>query len=56
MAVPQPRGRSGPQPAGAGPVSAVIVEDLVKRYGEFTAVEQVSFTAPSGQVTAVLGP
>jgi len=37
-------------------VSAVIVEDLVKRYGEFTAVEQVSFTAPSGQVTAVLGP
>ena len=37
-------------------MSVVIVEDLVKRYGEFTAVEQVSFTAPSGQVTAVLGP
>jgi ABC-2 type transport system ATP-binding protein len=37
-------------------VSAVAVEGLVKRYGDFTAVEQVSFTAPSGQVTAVLGP
>jgi ABC-2 type transport system ATP-binding protein len=37
-------------------VSAIVVEDLVKRYGAFTAVEGVSFTAPSGQVTALLGP
>jgi ABC-2 type transport system ATP-binding protein len=37
-------------------VSAIVVEDLVKRYGVFTAVEGVSFTAPGGQVTALLGP
>jgi ABC-2 type transport system ATP-binding protein len=37
-------------------VSAIVVEDLVKRYGAFTAVEGVSFTAPGGQVTALLGP
>lgn len=39
------------------PVSAaVVVEDLVVRYGDFTAVDGVSFTAEPGQVTAVLGP
>ena len=37
-------------------MSAIVVQDLVKRYGGFTAVEEVSFTAPAGQVTALLGP
>ena len=37
-------------------MSAIIVEDLVKRYGRFTAVEDVSFEVASGQVTALLGP
>ena len=37
-------------------MSAIVVEDLVKRYGGFTAVEDVSFTATAGQVTALLGP
>ena len=37
-------------------MSAIVVEDLVKRYGGFTAVEDVSFTAAGGEVTAVLGP
>jgi len=37
-------------------VSAIVVEDLVKRYGRFTAVEDVSFTAAPGEVTALLGP
>ena len=35
---------------------AVEVEDLVIRYGELVAVDQVSFGAPIGGVTAVLGP
>lgn len=35
---------------------AVEVADLVKRYRERTVVDGVSFTAVSGQVTAVLGP
>ncbi len=37
-------------------MNAVVVENLVKRYGSFTAVESVSFTAAAGQVTALLGP
>ncbi|MFW5419294.1 ABC transporter ATP-binding protein [Nocardiopsis sp. CNT-189] len=35
---------------------AVEVTDLVKRYGETTAVAGLSFTAPAGAVTALLGP
>jgi len=34
----------------------VEVRDLVKRYGDLTAVDRISFTAPSGSVTAILGP
>ena len=37
-------------------MSAIIVKDLVKRYGRFTAVRDVSFEVASGQVTALLGP
>jgi sodium transport system ATP-binding protein len=34
----------------------IRVESLVKRFGEVTAVDGVSFTAPAGAVTALLGP
>ena len=34
----------------------LIVENLTKRFGEFAAVEGVSFTVPAGQLVAVLGP
>jgi ABC-2 type transport system ATP-binding protein len=37
-------------------MSAVLVEDLVKRYGGFTAVQDISFEVAPGQVTALLGP
>ena len=37
-------------------MTAIVVEDLVKRYGGFTAVQDVSFTAAAGEVTALLGP
>ena len=37
-------------------MSAVTVSGLVKRFGAYTAVDGVSFGAPSGQVTALLGP
>ena len=37
-------------------MSAIIVKDLVKRYGRFTAVRDISFEVASGQVTALLGP
>ncbi len=36
--------------------AAVVVEDLVVRYGDFVAVDHVSFSAAPGEVTAVLGP
>jgi ABC-2 type transport system ATP-binding protein len=37
-------------------MTAIVVKDLVKRYGRFTAVQDVSFEVASGQVTALLGP
>ena len=37
-------------------MSAIIVKDLLKRYGRFTAVRDVSFEVAAGQVTAMLGP
>lgn len=36
--------------------AAVVVEDLVIRYGQLTAVDGVSFSAQAGEVTVVLGP
>jgi ABC-2 type transport system ATP-binding protein len=38
------------------PSDAVVVEDLVVSYGSVRAVDGLSFTVPTGQVTAVLGP
>jgi ABC-2 type transport system ATP-binding protein len=38
------------------PESAVDVRDLVVRYGARAAVQGLSFTAPRGQVTALVGP
>ena len=37
-------------------MSAISVSGLVKRFGAYTAVDGVSFAAPSGEVTALLGP
>lgn len=34
----------------------IVVEDLTKRYGAFTAVDHVSFTVRPGSVTGFLGP
>lgn len=35
---------------------AVVVENLTVRYGDVLAVDDVSFVAPTGQVTVILGP
>ncbi len=37
-------------------MSAVAVSHLVKRFGSFAAVDDVSFDVPAGRVTALLGP
>ena len=34
----------------------IVVEQLTKRFGNFEAVRDVSFTAPGGSITALLGP
>jgi ABC-2 type transport system ATP-binding protein len=37
-------------------VDALLVEDLIKRYGRTTAVDGLSFTVPQGSVCGFLGP
>jgi ABC-2 type transport system ATP-binding protein len=37
-------------------MSAILVQNLVKRFGGFTAVHGISFEVAAGQVTALLGP
>jgi ABC-2 type transport system ATP-binding protein len=37
-------------------MSAIVVDRLTKRFGEFVAVDGVSFEVPDGQLVAVLGP
>ncbi len=34
----------------------IVVKDLVKNYGDFCAVNRISFTVPEGQIFAFLGP
>jgi ABC-2 type transport system ATP-binding protein len=37
-------------------VSAIVLDRLTRRFGDFTAVDGVSFEVPDGQVVAILGP
>ena len=46
---------SMPQPPGE-PQAAILVEGLSKRFGDFVAVDQVSFRVEPGQVFGWLGP
>jgi ABC-2 type transport system ATP-binding protein len=41
-------------PNGAKP--AVVVEQLVKHFGAFTAVDHISFSVPKGEIFGFLGP
>jgi sulfate transport system ATP-binding protein len=36
--------------------AAITVDNLTKNFGDFKAVSDVSFAAPEGQITALLGP
>ncbi len=44
---------ASPPPSGPAPI---IAEGLCKYYGEFTAIQNISFSVPRGSVTAFLGP
>ncbi|WP_129128160.1 ABC transporter ATP-binding protein [Geomonas oryzae] len=39
-----------------GQPQAVVVQDLVKRFGDFTAVDNISFEASRGEIFGFLGP
>lgn len=49
-------GAGGSGSNGSGPDIAVEAIGLVKRFGEFTAVDDVSFAVPRGTVLGLLGP
>src|SRR6185437_16193222 len=40
----------------AEPKYAIVVENIVKRYGDFEAVSNVSFNVEDGQIFGLLGP
>jgi ABC-2 type transport system ATP-binding protein len=44
------------QPAAAGGGIAVAVQDLVRKFGDFTAVDHVSFSVNTGEIFGLLGP
>ena len=52
----EPLGPAEEGQPGSSPRAAVEVEELTKRFGDFTAVDRVSFTAYRGEVFAFLGP
>src|SRR5213594_3090869 len=36
--------------------ATIAVQGLTKRFGSFTAVDDIAFEAPEGKITALLGP
>jgi len=41
---------------GGGQANAIEVEHIVKKYGEFTAVDDISFVVKEGEIFGLLGP
>ena len=52
LAETTPQNRAGP----VGGTYLLKVENVTKRYGDHTVVEDLSFTVPPGRVTGFLGP
>jgi ABC-2 type transport system ATP-binding protein len=52
---PQPSGGGRGSPQGARPDLAIEVKSLVKRFGDFTAVDGVSFAVERGRIFGFLG-
>ncbi len=45
-----------PAPAARGEGPAIEVRDLVRKFGDFTAVDRTSFTVSRGEIFGLLGP
>jgi spermidine/putrescine transport system ATP-binding protein len=43
-------------PASSGSAGEIVLQDVLKRFGDVTAVNRVSFTIPGGQFFSMLGP
>ena len=54
VTVPAKSRSAGGNSAAAAP--AIVVENIVKRYGEFEAVKGVSFSVANGEIFGLLGP
>ena len=52
---PEPR-TLNPEPRTLNPAKAVVVRDLVKRFGSFAAVNGISFEVDRGEIFGFLGP
>ena len=37
-------------------MTAILVDSLTKRFGDFTAVDDISFEIPEGEIFGLLGP
>ena len=57
-AVPQPAASSMLEKPVYDPTapSAIEVDHIVKKYGDFTAVDDVSFSVKEGEIFGLLGP
>src|SRR5277367_6770634 len=59
---PRAGSSAGPPPNGHGPAgdpaafNAIQVEHIVKKYGDFTAVDDVSFNVKEEEIFGLLGP
>ncbi|MEK7817608.1 MAG: ATP-binding cassette domain-containing protein, partial [Actinomycetota bacterium] len=47
---------AGAAAAGAGASAAIEVDGLSRRFGELTAVDNISFTVERGEIFGFLGP
>ena len=50
------KANGGESPAAATEVLAIDVQHIVKKYGDFTAVNDVSFNVKDGEIFGLLGP
>jgi ABC-2 type transport system ATP-binding protein len=53
---PRPGGPNSGSRAGTAPPNAIEVEHIVKKYGDFTAVDDVSFSVQEEEIFGLLGP
>jgi ABC-2 type transport system ATP-binding protein len=53
---PHDEGTNGSGNGVTGVPNAIEVEHIVKKYGDFTAVDDVSFTVKEGEIFGLLGP